>query len=128
MKTKSRSTEFALGAALDTLELIGNRWTLRVLGALEHAGTLRYNEVQRAVDGISQRMLTLALRNLEQGGLVARTHYATFPPRVDYEITRLGRELSGQLRELQAWIQANGVPIPAAQERFHGRSRSRRKA
>jgi DNA-binding HxlR family transcriptional regulator len=126
MKTKSRGTD-ASGAALDALERIGNRWTVQVLGALEQAGTLRYNEVQRAVDGIPQRMLTLALRNLEQGGLVARRHYATFPPRVDYEVTRLGRELSGRLRALQAWIQANGVAIPAAQERFHGRPRSRRK-
>jgi DNA-binding HxlR family transcriptional regulator len=126
MKTKSRSRA-APGASLDTLERIGNRWTVQVLGALERAGTLRYNEVQRAVDGISQRMLTLALRNLECGGLVARRHHATFPPRVDYEVTGLGRDLSGQLRALQAWMQAHGVAIPAGQERIHERSRSHRK-
>jgi DNA-binding HxlR family transcriptional regulator len=124
MKTKSRSAG-ALGASLDTLERIGNRWTVQVLGALEQAGTLRYNEVQRAIDGISQRMLTLALRNLEQARLVARRHYATFPPRVDYEVTGLGRELSERLRVLQAWMQANGVAIPAARERLHDRPRSR---
>jgi DNA-binding HxlR family transcriptional regulator len=125
MKTKSRSKEFAHGAALETLERIGNRWTVQVLGALERAGTLRYNEVQRAVDGVSQRMLTLALRNLERGRLVARKHYATFPPRVDYEVTGLGRELSEQLRALQAWMQANGVAIPSTPEPFHDRPRSR---
>ena len=112
-------------ASLDTLERIGNRWTAQVLATLEHAGTLRYNEVQRAIDGIPQRMLTLALRNLELGGLVARTHHRTFPPRVDYEITRLGRELSERLRALQEWMLASGVAIPAPGE-LHDR-RPRRK-
>lgn len=126
MKTKSRSADAPV-TALDTLERIGNRWTVQVLGALEHAGTLRYNEVQRTVDGISQRMLTLALRNLERSGLVARKHYATFPPRVDYEVTGLGRELSERLRALQAWMHANGVAIPSSPEPFHDRPRSRRK-
>ena len=123
--TKSRTAD-ALGASLATLERIGNRWTVQVLGALEHAGALRYGEVQRAIDGIPQRMLTLALRNLELGGLVSRTQQRTFPPRVDYEITGLGRELSERLRALQEWMQANRVAIPAARETFDDRTRSHR--
>ena len=109
-----------------TLERIGNRWAIQVLGALEHAGTLRYYEVRNAVEGISQRMLTLALRNLEQAGLVARQHYATFPPRVDYELTGLGRDLFQRLRELDAWMHANGVALPANQEQPDERPRTRR--
>jgi DNA-binding HxlR family transcriptional regulator len=101
-------------AALDSLERIANRWTVQVLEAIEQAGTLRYNEIRHAVHGISQRMLTLALRDLERGGLVTRKHYPTFPPRVDYEITDLGREISERLWALKLWIQANDVAIPGA--------------
>jgi DNA-binding HxlR family transcriptional regulator len=113
-----------LPPALGTLERLGNRWTVRVLVALGDAGTLRYNEARHAVAGISQRRLTLALRDLERGGLVARRIHATFPPRVDYEITGLGRELAGRLGALQEWMQVNGVVIPAQRRTFHGRPRS----
>ena len=77
-------------AVVETLARIGDKWTVLVVGAL-HEEPMRYNEIRRVVDGISQRMLTLTLRGLEQEGLVKRTMYPTIPPRVDYELTELGR-------------------------------------
>jgi DNA-binding HxlR family transcriptional regulator len=81
----------------ETLDRIGDKWTVLVLVALEQ-GPLRYNEIRRVVDGISQRMLTLTLKGLERDGLVNRTMYPTIPPRVDYELTELGRKLVVPLR------------------------------
>ncbi|HEX7666766.1 MAG TPA: helix-turn-helix domain-containing protein, partial [Polyangiaceae bacterium] len=71
----------------DAVELLGDKWSLLCLGALANAeGPLRYNAIERAVGGISQRMLTLTLKKLESNGLVKRTTFATVPPRVDYEL------------------------------------------
>jgi DNA-binding HxlR family transcriptional regulator len=88
-------------AVAETLDRIGDKWTVLVVGALEE-GPLRYNEIRRAVEGISQRMLTLTLKQLERDGLVNRTMYPTIPPRVDYELTELGRNLMVPLRSLYA--------------------------
>ena len=95
-------------AAVDQLvALLGEKWTLLVLGALTKAPTLRYNELQRTVGGISQRMLTLTLKKLEENGLVKRTIFPTVPPRVDYELTPLGRTLIKPIRALLDWTIAN---------------------
>jgi DNA-binding HxlR family transcriptional regulator len=91
-------------AAVDQLVvLLGEKWTLLVLGALTKEPTLRYNDLQRAVSGISQRMLTLRLKKLEENGLVKRTIFPTVPPRVDYELTPLGLTLIEPLRALLDW-------------------------
>jgi DNA-binding HxlR family transcriptional regulator len=91
-------------AAVDQLvALLGEKWTLLVLGALTKQPTLRYNDVQRVVSGISQRMLTLRLKKLEENGLVRRTVFPTVPPRVDYELTPLGRTLIKPIRVLLDW-------------------------
>jgi DNA-binding HxlR family transcriptional regulator len=91
-------------AAVDQLvALLGEKWTLLVLGALTKEPTLRYNDLQRAVRGISQRMLTLRLKKLEENGLVKRTSFPTVPPRVDYELTPLGRTLIAPIRALLHW-------------------------
>src|SRR5689334_17507192 len=79
-------------AVADTLSRIGDKWTVMVVGALSQ-GPLRYNELNRTIDGISQRMLTLTLKGLEQDGLVTRTLYPTIPPRVEYALTDMGRTL-----------------------------------
>ena len=71
-------------------------------------GSRRFNEIKRMVGGISQRMLTLTLRGLERDGMVTRTVFPTIPPRVDYELTDLGRSLSTPVRALVLWAQANG--------------------
>lgn len=95
-------------AAVDQLvALLGEKWTLLVLGALTKEPTLRYNDLQRAVRGISQRMLTLRLKKLEENGLVKRTVFATVPPRVDYELTPLGLTLIAPIRALLDWTLAN---------------------
>ena len=91
-------------AAVDQLvALLGEKWTLLVLGALTKEPTLRYNDLQRAVRGISQRMLTLRLKKLEENGLVKRTIFPTVPPRVDYELTPLGVTLIKPVRALLDW-------------------------
>ena len=108
------------GAVTETLARIGDKWTVLVVGAL-HDGPMRYNEIRRAVDGISQRMLTLTLKGLEQDGLVTRTMYPTIPPRVDYELTELGRKLIVPLQALYEWARENRPAMLAAREAFRKR-------
>jgi DNA-binding HxlR family transcriptional regulator len=89
-------------AVTEFLARIGDKWTVMVVGALSQ-GTRRYTELHRSVDGISQRMLTLTLKGLEEDGLVVRTVYPTIPPRVEYALTDLGRTLIRPLRTLREW-------------------------
>ena len=109
-------------AVAETLDRIGDKWTVLVVGALND-GPLRYNEVRRAVDGISQRMLTLTLKGLERDGLVHRTMYPTIPPRVDYELTKLGKTLMGPLQSLYGWAVKHRPAILAARTKFEERER-----
>ena len=104
-------------AVADTLSRIGDKWTVMVVGALAR-GPLRYNELNRTIDGISQRMLTLTLKGLEQDGLVTRTLYPTIPPRVDYALTDMGRTLIDPLQELYRWAMTNVPEMAAARVRY----------
>jgi DNA-binding HxlR family transcriptional regulator len=99
------------------LSRVGDKWTVLVVGLLG-AGPKRFNEIKRMVGGISQRMLTLTLRGLERDGLVTRTVYPTIPPRVDYELTDLGRSLLQPVGALGDWARAHGAAVEAARERF----------
>ena len=108
-------------AALETLSRIGDKWTVMVVAALWQ-GPLRYNEIQRGVQGISQRMLTLVLKGLEQDGLVERTVFPTVPPRVDYELTPLGRSLIVPLHALYEWAVEHRPAMLEARVRFAGKS------
>jgi DNA-binding HxlR family transcriptional regulator len=99
-----------LGQVLDR---IGDKWTVMVVGALSK-GPLRFNALLRVIGGVSHRMLTLTLRALERDGLVKRTVYATVPPRVEYELTKVGRSLIEPLSSLSAWVQRNQPVIEAA--------------
>ena len=94
----------------DVLATIGDKWTIMIVGALSK-GPLRYNEIQRRVSGISQRMLTLTLKRLEVDGIVTRTLFASVPPRVDYELTDLGQTLRGALVPLHLWAAQNKEAI-----------------
>jgi DNA-binding HxlR family transcriptional regulator len=85
-------------------------------------GPKRFNEIKRMVAGISQRMLTLTLRGLERDGLVTRTVFPTIPPRVDYELTDLGRGLSQPVTALGMWAKEHQAEIEAARARFDGRN------
>ena len=89
---------------------VGDKWTILVVGALAK-GRLRYNEIQRRVSGISQRMLTLTLKRLEADGVVTRTLFPSVPPRVDYELTELGITLRGALVPLHLWAAENRQTI-----------------
>lgn len=101
----------------EVLALVGDKWSLYIVGALR-SGPRRFNEIKRDVDGISQRMLTLTLRGLERDGLVTRTVFPTIPPRVDYELTALGRTLLEPVMALVAWAELNIKRIQAARQRF----------
>src|SRR5881397_268040 len=89
--------------ARDVLARVGDTWSVYVIHVLGAAKTLRFNELRKEVDGISQRMLTVTLRGLERDGLVTRTIFPTIPPRVDYELTDLGRGLQQPVRALGEW-------------------------
>ena len=103
----------------ETLARIGDKWTVLVVELLcEGSGPRRFNEIRRAVDGISQRMLTLTLRGLERDGLVRRTVHPTVPPRVDYELTALGRTLRTPLVAVAEWARANRTAIDEARKVF----------
>lgn len=99
----------------DVLASVGDKWTIMVVGALSK-GPLRYNEVQRRVSGISQRMLTLTLKRLETDGIVTRTLFPSVPPRVDYELTQLGQTLRGALLPLHQWAARNRDSIARNRE------------
>jgi DNA-binding HxlR family transcriptional regulator len=109
-------------AVTETLARIGDKWTVMVVGAL-HEGPMRYNQIRRAVEGISQRMLTLTLKGLEEDGLVNRTMYPTIPPRVDYELTELGRKLIVPLQSLYEWAVEHRPAMLAAREKFAKKQR-----
>jgi DNA-binding HxlR family transcriptional regulator len=108
-------------ATTETLARIGDKWTVLVVGVLA-LGPIRYNQIRRVVEGISQRMLTLTLKSLEQDGLVSRTVYPTNPPRVDYELTDLGRTLIVPLRAVHDWAVQYQPAILAAREKFAARA------
>lgn len=104
----------------DVLARVGDKWTVFVVRLLA-GGPMRFNELKRAVDGISQRMLTLTLRGLERDGLVTRTVFPTVPPRVDYALTDLGQTLIKMLEGLGQWAIENRPTIVAAREAYDAR-------
>ena len=101
----------------EVLQRIGDKWTVLVVGELG-GGTRRFNEIRRGLGSISQRMLTLTLRGLERDGLVTRTVFPTVPPRVDYELTKLGRSLLDPVNQLGSWARQNQPAIRQAREKF----------
>lgn len=105
---------------IDVLGRISGRWTLYVIIALLR-GPMRFSELRRQVQGISQKMLTQTLRELEEDGIVHRTVTPIIPPRVDYELTAMGRELQGPLTAISAWTQRNGERVAEARERYAAR-------
>jgi DNA-binding HxlR family transcriptional regulator len=101
----------------EILSRVGDKWSVMIVRLLGF-GPKRFNEIKRAINGISQRMLTLTLRGLERDGLVTRTVFPTIPPRVDYELTDLGRSLFPPIDALGAWAFENRHEIEAARARF----------
>ena len=104
-------------AVSEVLSRVGDKWTVLVVWTLGD-GSKRFNELRKALGSISQRMLTLTLRALERDGLVTRTVFPTIPPRVDYELTELGRSLLDPVSELGSWARKNRPAIEKARQRF----------
>ena len=107
----------ALVALQGALGVLGAKWSLSVLARLDE-GTQRFNELLRAIDGVSRRMLSATLRQLERDGLVLRHVYARVPARVEYELSDSGEELLQALAPLLAWGRLHQEEIEAARERF----------
>src|SRR3954453_10343275 len=104
-------------AVSEVLSRVGDKWTILVVGELGQ-GPKRFNEIRRALGSISQRMLTLTLRGLERDGLVTRTVFPTVPPKVEYELTKLGRSLLEPVSGIGLWARQHRAAIETARQRF----------
>ncbi|MEU9178817.1 helix-turn-helix domain-containing protein [Streptomyces sp. NPDC048550] len=98
------------------LDHISGKWTILVVDALLE-GTLRYTDLMRRIEGVSQKMLTQTLRGLEADGFVTRTVYPTIPPRVEYDLTELGRSLAEPISALRLWTETHINEIERARAR-----------
>jgi len=105
----------------EVLARVGDKWTVLVVSLLG-GGPMRFSELRRAVDGISQKMLTTTLRLLERDGFCTRKVFPTVPPRVEYELTALGRDLLVPVKALADWAIANRERLDAARRRFDARN------
>jgi DNA-binding HxlR family transcriptional regulator len=103
------------------LDRVADKWSLLVIALLDRR-TLRFTELRRQIDGISQRMLTVTLRHLERDGLVRRTVHPVVPPRVDYELTALGTSLHETIQALVTWTEAHQSQIAAARSAYDART------
>ncbi|GHC69216.1 transcriptional regulator [Streptomyces violaceochromogenes] len=103
------------------LDRIADKWSLLVIALLENR-RLRFTELRREIDGVSQRMLTVTLRSLERDGLVKRTVHPVVPPRVEYELTSLGRTLHTTIRSLVTWTEEHQEEIAQARTAYDTRA------
>jgi DNA-binding HxlR family transcriptional regulator len=112
----------------EMLDHVGDKWSLLIIAMLEQRPTqrARFSELKRSIPGISQRMLTATLRSLERDGLLTREVYAEVPPRVEYELTPLGKRFMQPVRALVTWLQTNWSTIRTARDAFDRRSLGRK--
>jgi Predicted transcriptional regulators len=101
---------------------VADKWTMLILETLEEHGTLRFTEVGRHVGGISQKMLTKTLRDMERDGLVSRTVHPVIPPHVDYSLTELGRSLGEAFCGVWVWAEKHHATIDKARAAFKARA------
>lgn len=104
-------------ASRAVLDLLTNKWVCLVIGALR-PGTLRFGELRRRLDGITQKMLTQTLRDLERAGLVHRAVYPSVPPRVEYSLSPLGANVGGLMDAIRVWSETHIDDIRRAQEEY----------
>lgn len=104
----------------EMLTRVGDKWSILVIFNLAHSEgpRMRFSELMRAIDGISQRMLTTTLRNLERDGAVARHFFPEVPPRVEYELTPLGKGLLVPVKSMLEWVEGNWPEIQKARTAF----------
>ena len=121
MKLRHRHLSEECQSISEILARVGDKWTVLVVNFLGE-GPLRFSELQRRVDGISHKMLTTTLRGLERDGFCTRRAFPTVPPHVEYELTRLGRELLVPVKTLADWALANRARILEARRRFDERN------
>ncbi|GAB2708761.1 winged helix-turn-helix transcriptional regulator [Kitasatospora kifunensis] len=100
-------------AVTEVLDRVGSKWSILIIVSAA-AGPIRFTELERRIEGISRRMLTLTLRNLERDGLISRTVYPTAPPKVEYALTPVGLELNAYLASLTDWAERSRGAIHAA--------------
>lgn len=91
----------------DVLNRLGDKWSMLVLITIHANGTMRFNEVHKSIKDISQRMLTVTLRTLEEDGLISRKVYAEVPPKTEYNLTRMGKSLIPHIEDLVNWASLN---------------------
>ncbi len=116
-RNKTLHRPAACPAVREVLNRVGDKWSVQIV-ALLGEGPTRFSELRRQIEGISQRMLTLTLRNLERDGLVVRTVFAEIPPRVEYELTKLGETLLEPIQGLAEWAEANRTAIQSSREQY----------
>ncbi len=104
----------------EVLDRVSGKWSVQILVAAAQ-GPIRFTELERSIEGISRRMLTLTLRNLERDGLVTRTVHATVPPKVEYELTPVAEELHKTLQQLTDWAERNRVYVAEARAAYDER-------
>ncbi len=104
------------------MDRFGDKWSLLAILNLGSSGKTRFNELKNKIGGISQRMLTVTLRSLERDGLITRTIFAEVPPRVEYELTSLGKGLLQQISELALWSSGNMEAIIRARSEYDSRN------
>jgi DNA-binding HxlR family transcriptional regulator len=105
----------------EVLDRIGDKWSVLVVSLLGE-DRKRFSELRRSIEGLSQRMLTLTLRGLERDGLVTRTVFPTIPPRVEYDLTPLGRTLLEPITALEEWAKKNRPAIQESRRRYDARA------
>jgi DNA-binding HxlR family transcriptional regulator len=122
-----RHTKETCPAVREVLSRVGDKWSVQIVALLGER-SMRFSELQRAIEKISKRMLTLSLRNLERDGLILRTVYAEIPPRVEYDLTRLGRTLLVPIQGLAEWADENRTTIQECREAYDRRAKRLRAA
>jgi DNA-binding HxlR family transcriptional regulator len=110
--------------AREMLVRIADKWSMYAIHVLAQESPLRFNELKRRIDGVSQRMLTVTLRGLERDGLVRRTMYPEVPPRVEYQLTPLGETLRGIVCQVVTWTETHLREVDSARTEFDKRERS----
>lgn len=110
----------------EILDRVGDKWSILTIITLAAApqNKYRFSELQRKIEGISQRMLTITLRHLERDGFVKRYFYAEIPPKTEYELTTLGKSIFSTFQQFKTWIESNWPKIKSARDKFDSESRS----
>jgi len=104
----------------EVLDHVSGKWSIGIL-VVAAQGPVRFTELERSITGISRRMLTLTLRRLERDGLLVRTVHPVVPPKVEYTLTEMARELHGAMLQLTGWAKRHGEAVAAAQEIYDQR-------